>query len=287
MRWLRASEERPEDKILDILEAILLGVVQGLTEFLPVSSSGHLLLGQYLLGVNQERFGLSFDAAIHTGTVVAVISAVFRRELLGMVNSFLRSLPRPDFSAPKVWLAYLMLVATVPAALIGFLFEDFFAKEARSPWVVVFNLVLVGMLILVAENVGRKSRKASRTGPAGAFAVGIAGLRLGTWRLPLRSHHHFGVVPWSQARGGGPFLVPDERAHHHGGSGTESGGCNEHRHGQARDPAVPSGVALGSGRRGLAIRFLLRYLTRYSLAVFAYYTFALAVVVAALLLSGS
>jgi undecaprenyl-diphosphatase len=174
MRWLRASEERPEDKILDILEAILLGVVQGLTEFLPVSSSGHLLLGQYLLGVNQERFGLSFDAAIHTGTVVAVISAVFRRELLGMVNSFLRSLPRPDFSAPKVWLAYLVLVATVPAALIGFLFEDFFAKEARSPWVVVFNLVLVGMLFLVAENVGRKSRKASRTGPAGAFAVGIA-----------------------------------------------------------------------------------------------------------------
>src|SRR5919107_5518054 len=169
MRWLRASEERPEDKILDILEAILLGVVQGLTEFLPVSSSGHLLLG-----VNQERFGLCFDAAIHTGTVVAVISAVFRRELLGMVNSFLRSLPRPDFSAPKVRLAYLVLVATVPASLIGFLFEDFFAKEARSPWVVVFNLVLVGMLILVAENVGRKSRKASRTGPAGAIAVGIA-----------------------------------------------------------------------------------------------------------------
>jgi undecaprenyl-diphosphatase len=55
-----------------LLEAVFLGVVQGLTEFLPVSSSGHLLLSQYFLGMDQERFGLSFDAAIHTGTLLAV-----------------------------------------------------------------------------------------------------------------------------------------------------------------------------------------------------------------------
>ena len=67
--------------MIELFEALLLGVVQGLTEFLPISSSGHLLLGQYFLGMDQERFGLSFDAAIHTGTVLAVVW-FFRRDLL-------------------------------------------------------------------------------------------------------------------------------------------------------------------------------------------------------------
>ena len=83
--------------MLELIQAVLLGVVQGLTEFLPVSSSGHLLMGQYFLGMNQERFGLSFDAAIHTGTVLAVVW-FFRGDLLSMARAFVRSLPRPDFS---------------------------------------------------------------------------------------------------------------------------------------------------------------------------------------------
>jgi undecaprenyl-diphosphatase len=84
--------------VLDLIQAILLGIVQGLTEFLPVSSSGHLLLGQYFLGVDQERFGLSFDASIHTGTVLAVI-LYFRSDLSRMVRASLRSLRGPDLAA--------------------------------------------------------------------------------------------------------------------------------------------------------------------------------------------
>ena len=60
--------------MLELLEAVLLGIVQGLTEFLPVSSSGHLLLAQYFLGVDQARFGLPFDVALHLGTLVAVVA---------------------------------------------------------------------------------------------------------------------------------------------------------------------------------------------------------------------
>ena len=118
--------------MLELIEALLLGVLQGLTEFLPVSSSGHLLLGQYFLELDQERFGLSFDAAIHSGTVLAVVW-FFRRDLLSMARAFLRSLPRPDFDDAEVRMAYLVLAATVPAALIGFLFEDFCATAVRSP----------------------------------------------------------------------------------------------------------------------------------------------------------
>ncbi len=155
----------------ELLQAVFLGIVQGLTEFLPVSSSGHLLLSQYFLGMDPERYGLPFDAAIHTGTVLAVV-LFFRKDLLSMARAFLGSLPRPDFSDPQVRMAYLIIVATVPAGLIGFLFEDFFAEEVRSPWVVVFNLVFVGVLFLLAEAVGRKTESASKLGPLGAFGWG-------------------------------------------------------------------------------------------------------------------
>lgn len=71
-------------------------------------------------------------------------------------------------------MAYLILIAVIPAALIGFFFEEFFATEVRSPWVVVFNLVFVGALFLVAEAVDRKTESASKPGPLGAFGVGLA-----------------------------------------------------------------------------------------------------------------
>jgi undecaprenyl-diphosphatase len=83
--------------VLELIDAMLLGVVQGLTEFLPVSISGHLLLGQYFMGMDQDRFGLSFDAAIHTGPVLAVVW-FFRGDLLAMGHASLGSLPHPDFS---------------------------------------------------------------------------------------------------------------------------------------------------------------------------------------------
>jgi undecaprenyl-diphosphatase len=159
--------------VIELVQAVFLGVVQGLTEFLPVSSSGHLLLSQYFLGMDPERFGLPFDAAIHTGTVIAVLW-FFRVNLISMARASLRSLSCPDFSDAEVRLAYLILLATVPAALIGFFFEDFFATQVSSSWVVVFNLVFVGVLFLVAESVGRKTEGAFKLGPLGAFGVGLA-----------------------------------------------------------------------------------------------------------------
>ena len=274
--------------VLELIEAVLLGVVQGLTEFLPVSSSGHLLLGQFFLGMDQERFGLSFDAAIHTGTVLAVVW-FFRRDLLAMVRAFLRSLPRPDFSDDEVRLAYLVLVATVPAALIGFLFEDFFATEVRSPWVVVFNLVFVGLLFLVAEAVGRKTRSASKLGPLGAFGVGLAqasalvpgvsrsgatitlGLFLGLRREEAARFSFLMSVPVTAAAAGLSLAE------------SVGEGMSGHEAAMFLAGSVSSAVV-----GYLAIKFLLSFLARHSLRVFAYYRFALAAVVATtLLVTGS
>jgi undecaprenyl-diphosphatase len=271
--------------VLELVEAVFLGVVQGLTEFLPVSSSGHLLLSQYFLGMDQERFGLSFDAAIHTGTVLAVVS-FFRVDLLSMARALVSSLPRPDFSDAEVRMAYLILVATTPAALLGFLLEDFFATEVRSPWVVVFNLAFVGVLFLVAEAVGRKTESASKLGPAGALGVGLAqaaalvpgvsrsgatitcGLFLGLRREEAARFSFLMSVPVTAAAAGLSLA--------------QSAGEGLDRH----EAAMFLAGSVSSAVVGyLAIRFLLRFLANHTLRVFAYYRFALAAVVAAVLLS--
>ena len=106
--------------MLELVQAILLGVVQGLTEFLPVSSSGHLLLGQYFLGMDQDRFGLTFDASIHTGTVLAVVS-FFWRDLLRMAAAFGGSLRGSSFAVRDQRMACLILVACIPAGVVGYL----------------------------------------------------------------------------------------------------------------------------------------------------------------------
>jgi undecaprenyl-diphosphatase len=272
--------------MLELLEAVLLGVVQGITEFLPVSSSGHLLLGQYFLGMDQEHFGLPFDAAIHTGTVLAVVW-YFRRDLLAMGRAVLRALPGLDFSDTEARLAYLVLVGTVPAALIGFFFEDFFATEVRSPWVVVFNLVFVGVLFLVAESVGRKSSwSASKLSFFGAFGVGLAqasalvpgvsrsratitcGLFLGLKREEAARFSFLMSVPVTSAAAGLSLAE------------TAAEGMGRHEAAMFLVGSVSSAV-VGYP----AIRFLLGFLANHTLRVFAYYRFALAAVVAVVLLS--
>ena len=272
--------------LLELIEAIILGVVQGLTEFLPVSSSGHLLLGQYFLGLDQNQFGLSFDVALHMGTLVAVVS-YFWRDLIRMAFAFFRSFGRHRDLAndPDQRLAYLVIASTVPAALIGFLFENFFETTVRSPWVVVFNFVLVGILFLVAEAAGSRSRRASKLRFGEALAIGLAqatalvpgvsrsgatitlGLFLGLRREEAARFSFLMSVPIIAGAGG---LKLGE---------VIAGGMGAHEL-----LLFAAGFVTSAFVGYFTIRFLLNYLTRHSLRVFAYYRFAVAAVVAVLLL---
>ncbi len=272
--------------MLELIQAIILGVVQGLTEFLPVSSSGHLLLSQYFLGMNQERFGLAFDAAIHTGTVLAVVS-YFWRDLLRMAQAFLASLSGPNFEDRNQRMAYLILVATIPAGIVGFFFSNFFEEEVRSPWLVAFNLVLVGVLFIVGEVVGLKNRNSDKLGFGGALGIGLAqtaalfpgvsrsgatitlGLFLGLRREEAARFSFLMSVPITTAAA----LL----------SLTDLFGEGVDAHGALLFLAGSVSSALVGY---LAIRFLLGYLVGHSLRVFAYYRFALAAVVVVLLLLG-
>ena len=272
--------------MLELLEAVLLGVVQGLTEFLPVSSSGHLLLGQYFLGLSQDRFGLPFDVALHLGTLVAVVS-FFWRDLLRMAEAFVRSLSPGgrDLADPDQRLAYLILASTIPAVLIGFFLESFFENTVRSPWVVVFNLVLVGALFIVGEAVGSKTRRADKLSLVEAVGIGLAqaaalvpgvsrsgatitlGLFLGLRREEAARFSFLMGVPI--IAGAGSLQLTEVVSQ-----------------GMAPSQAAmfAAGFASSAVVGNLAIRFFLRYVVHHSLRAFAYYRFGLAVVVVALLL---
>jgi undecaprenyl-diphosphatase len=276
--------------VLEVLEAILLGVVQGLTEFLPVSSSGHLLLGQYFLGLDQDRFGLPFDVALHLGTLVAVVS-FFWRSLLRMAGAFVRSLSPGgrNLADPDQRLAYLILASTIPAALIGFLFETFFETAVRSPWVVVFNLVLVGILFIVGEAVGAKTRLADKLRFSEAVGIGLAqaaalvpgvsrsgatitlGIFLGLRREEAARFSFLMSVPIIASAGS--LQLADVASEGMDAQGVLMFG---------------SGFVSSAVVGYLAIKFFLRFVTHHSLRAFAYYRFTLAAVVAMLLLtSGS
>ena len=273
--------------MLELLQAIVLGIVQGLTEFLPVSSSGHLLLGQYFLGLDQNRFGLSFDVALHMGTLVAVVS-FFWRDLLRMAFAFFRSFGHRDLANdPDQRMAYLIIASTVPAALIGFLFEGFFEETVRSPWVVVFNFVLIGVLYIVGEVVGTRTRRASKLRFGEAVGIGFAqaaalvpgvsrsgatitlGLFLGLRREEAARFSFLMSVPI--IAGAGSLKLGE----------VISGGMNA-----AQALLFVVGFVTSAAVGYVTIRFLLNYLTNHSLRAFAFYRFGVAAVVAVLLLLG-
>jgi undecaprenyl-diphosphatase len=129
------------------IQAIVLGVVQGLTEFIPVSSSGHLVIVPYLAG--WEPPGLVFDVALHLGTAAAVI-VFFRRELVAMARGLLTRKPDADALIYRR-LAVLVVIASLPVAIVGLLFEDAVAEAFESPLLVAGFLLVTAALLALGE----------------------------------------------------------------------------------------------------------------------------------------
>lgn len=127
---------------MTVLHAIILGIVQGLTEFLPVSSSGHLVIFQHLFGITEGP--LTFDVLVHMGTLLAVFIAFW--------DDILAILKRP-FS--KV--TYLIIVGCIPAALMGFYLEPLFVKAFESLLVVGIGLLITGFILKVSDTVSRNT----------------------------------------------------------------------------------------------------------------------------------
>lgn len=166
---------------MPVLHAIVLGIVQGLSEFLPISSSGHLILTRWFLGweaPGDADVEKAFDVALHFGTFVAVV-LYFRRDLVRYIREGLRLLWRRERPVdPDGRIAWLLVVATVPAALVGAAFENWIDERLGTPVIIAISLIGFGVLLWWADRqVGRRhlqefsTRDALVVGAAQALAL--------------------------------------------------------------------------------------------------------------------
>lgn len=159
--------------IEDILKAIVLGTIQGLTEFLPVSSTAHLILAEDVLGVDDERYGLAFDASLHMGTLAALL-AYFGPRWVQLARTGIEALARRSFDDPEGRLAWMIVVGTVPAAAFGFAFESQIEDTLRSPWLIASMLMAFSGVLVAAELLGKRGHGVHHVGVIDALFVGIA-----------------------------------------------------------------------------------------------------------------
>ena len=172
---------------LEFWQAIVLGIVQGLTEFLPISSSAHLLIVPWLFG--WEAPGLAFDAALHLGTLLAVL-VYFAREFWGLALAIPTALRRPgiavaaadatDDRSRNARLLWLIVIGSLPAAIAGLLFEDRIDaafhgdNQTRAVVIVAIAMMALGLVLFLAERRARHERPLGDVRWADALIIGVA-----------------------------------------------------------------------------------------------------------------
>lgn len=258
---------------MSIIDALLLGIVQGLTEFIPVSSSGHLILFHDLLGVQQS--GLAFDVALHLGTLLALV-LFFRKDLITLISSIFKG-------GPERKLAIVLAIATVPAMIAGFLLNDAAETTFRSSRLVAVNLIVVAFLMMAAERYYKHHQKKTaleKVSNKQGLAVGIAqalaiipgtsrsgitistGLFAGLDRVAATRFSFLLGIPITFGAILKIFALD-------GGAGQIS-----------QQPSIFTVGITAAFISGLfAIRFMLRYLAKHTLDVFAYYRIAIGLLV--------
>jgi undecaprenyl-diphosphatase len=157
---------------MTIIQAIILGILQGATEFIPVSSSAHLLLVPWLLDW-ETKPSLGFDVILHLGTLMAVL-IYFWKDWLAMAQSALRWLTKRDSSDPNLKLLGLLILGTIPAAILGALFEDFFERVFESPLVAALLLFVTAGLLFVGERLGKQQRQPEEMTWLDSLLIGLA-----------------------------------------------------------------------------------------------------------------
>nr|WP_217266295.1 undecaprenyl-diphosphate phosphatase [Vibrio furnissii] len=156
---------------VDAWYALFLGIVQGITEFLPISSSAHLILMPTFLGVVDQ--GVSFDLATHIGTLLAVL-VYFRRDIALLITEWGKSITQRQYSSANSRLAWAILWGTFPAALAGLFLLDLIDDQLRSVMVILFTTVAYGVMLGLADIFGRKVRELESLGWRDVLIVGCA-----------------------------------------------------------------------------------------------------------------
>ena len=272
---------------MSILEAIVLGIVQGLTEFLPISSTGHLRIVPAFLG--WEDPGAAFTAVTQLGTMAAVL-LYFREDLVRIAFAWWRSVwDRPLRRELDARLGWYIVLGTIPIGIFGVLFKDQIETGARDLYLIGVALIVLGLVLLLAEKVGTRERGIEDIRTKDGFAVGFAqalalipgvsrsgatitaGLFLGLDRTAAARFSFLLSVPAVVLSGLlelGTILSDDDGDH------TSLGAL-----------VVATVMAFVSGY--LAIAWLLKFLTTHSMVIFVVYRVALGVLVLVLTAAGA
>ena len=259
---------------MDLISAALLGVVQGLTEFLPVSSSGHLILARAFFGWDPGRFGIAFDVACHVGTLLAVV-AFFIGDVGKLIAAAPGALTGKDGEYER--LGRLIIAGTIPIVIVGGLFADVIEAQLRSPLIVAITLTIGGIGLIIAERIGRKSRDARTLGYGEAIAIGCAqalalipGISRSGSTLTLALF--LNVERASAARFVFLMSLPAVVA----AGAKEAFDLREA--GMANLPVtiLAVGLVVSAIVGYVTVKYFVRYLAHHSLEVFAYYRFVLA-----------
>src|SRR3990167_2585357 len=141
------------------LLAILAGAIQGLTEFLPISSTGHLIIFEKIFGISQDSFGLAFDASLHLGTLLAIV-LFFYKDYLKILNIGNKLLIK-------------LAIGTVPAVFLGLLLEAQIETTFRQTWIVGLSLILFSFVFILAEKLGKKIKTKEKTTFVDSLVIGL------------------------------------------------------------------------------------------------------------------
>lgn len=156
---------------MSILDAVLLGVVQGITEFLPISSSGHLILARDVLGIAAEG-GLAFDASLHLATLLAIV-VYFYTDIKNLAETAYAWLRRRQTNAASLRLVKAILIGSIPAVVAGVLFGGLIEMIFRSPFSVAGGLIIGSIIMLFAELDKEKPSETGTISTKNAFIIGI------------------------------------------------------------------------------------------------------------------
>lgn len=155
---------------MSTIEIFILAILQGLTEFLPISSSAHLILPSQIFGWADQ--GLAFDVAVHVGTLLAVV-LYFRKDVTDMLFAWTGSIVKKEHTVDST-LAWWILFATIPAGLFGLLGKDFIEEHLRSAAVIATTTIVFGLLLGFVDIKSKRNKDIEKLGFKGAMLIGLA-----------------------------------------------------------------------------------------------------------------
>ena len=156
----------------EIIQAVVLGIIQGLTEFIPVSSTAHLRVIPALLG--WKDVGAAYSAVIQIGTLIATL-VYFKKDIISLTTSFIEAFRKKDFLInPQSRIFILIIAGTIPIAVCGLLFKRFIEGDARGLYVISAALIILAVVLYIAENTGSRSKDFSEITIKDGIIIGIA-----------------------------------------------------------------------------------------------------------------